>query len=404
MKTVSEILQEFGISLPPLGKNRYYAICPKCSATRSRAHQKAECLGVTITNEGVLFGCNHCQWKGGKRFANGRDRPRQGVVTEFPYEDESGNILFVVERREILSINGGKPEKKIKQKRPDPDHPGKWLWKIKGVRVVPYRLPQLIEAIADDHPVLIVEGEPKVDLLRSWNVAATCNAGGAGKWKSQHSEFLCGADVVLVPDHDDAGWQHINAVGASLVGIAKRIRVLVLHHAKAKDDVIDWAKRGGTRQQLDALIDAAQDWKAPPSESKEQIDEAKARAKAHENQIIDALAKIQGLEYDRQKKAAAKELGVSLGAIDSEVKARREDMQAAPLYGHWITEPWPEVCDGDSLIRDIINRIQRHVIIADDAVLASALWLMMAWLHNEIATNSPILNISSAEPESGKSL
>ena len=41
---------------PPNGKSRYYSTCPKCSAARSRAHQKAECLGITR----VKLGCNHC--------------------------------------------------------------------------------------------------------------------------------------------------------------------------------------------------------------------------------------------------------------------------------------------------------------------------------------------------------
>ncbi len=49
------------------------------------------------------------------------------------------------------------------------------------------------------------------------------------------------------------------------------------------------------------------------------------------------------------------------------------------------------------------RRIQRHVVISDDDALAIALWIMMSWVHDEIATHSPILNINSAEPESGKS-
>jgi len=117
--------------------------------------------------------------------------------------------------------------------------------------VVPYRLPQVLEAIATGQPVLIVEGEAKADLLWSWNVAATCCAGGAKKWKPEHSAFLHGADVVLLPDNDGVGWEHVNVVGSSLSGIAKRIRVLALSDAKAKDDVIDWAKASGTREQLD---------------------------------------------------------------------------------------------------------------------------------------------------------
>ena len=286
MKTVSEILHEFGLPPPPPGKTRYYTQCPKCSATRSKAHQKSACLGVSITDDGVKFGCNHCAWAGGKKFINGKDHARKVVIAEFPYHDESCNVLFVVERREHQKSNGGKPEKTIKQKRPDPDRPGKWIWNVSGVRVVPYRLPQLIEAVAAGHPVLIVEGEPKVDLLWSWNVAATCNAGGATKWKPEHSAFLRGADVVLVPDNDNAGWEHINIVGTSLVGIAKSVRVLVLPHARAKDDVVDWAKAGGTRELLDTLLDKAQAWKPPASasETKKQNEAEKEEAKTREDE------------------------------------------------------------------------------------------------------------------------
>lgn len=34
--------------------------------------------------------------------------------------------------------------------------------------------------------------------------------------------------------------------------------------------------------------------------------------------------------------------------------------------------------------------------------LVIALWIMLSWVHDEIATHSPILNINSPEPESGK--
>jgi hypothetical protein len=53
-------------------------------------------------------------------------------------------------------------------------------------------------------------------------------------------------------------------------------------------------------------------------------------------------------------------------------------------------------------LRDIIRRIQRHVVISYDGALATALWVMLSWVHDEVATHSPILNINSAEPESGK--
>src|SRR5262249_21666238 len=151
------------------------------------------------------------------------------------YHEETGNVVSAQERVEYQNPDGtfvlkdGKRKKKFIQKRPDPDRPGKWIKKITDdngnpvVPIVPYRLPQLIEAIANNRPVLVVEGEAKADLLANWDLAATCNAGGAKKWKAEHAAFLKGADVILVPDNDNVGWQHIYTVGASLIGIAKRI-------------------------------------------------------------------------------------------------------------------------------------------------------------------------------------
>jgi hypothetical protein len=335
---------------------------------------------------------------------NGHDTSRKVVVASFEYQQEDGAVAFVVDRMEFRKPDGsfvlkdGKHDKEFRQRRPDPDQPGKWVYNVAGVPMVPYRLPQVLEALAAGKPVLIVEGEAKADLLWSWNVPATCCSGGAKKWRPEHSEFLRGADVVLVPDNDNAGWEHINRVGEALVGVAKRIRVLVLPHEREKDDVIDWSKAGGTREQLDPLIEAASDWSPPPMQT---VDKAKAEATRAEDELIANLAKMSpGIKSARERKRLAKNLGVTRSDIDAEVRAYRD--RAAPLYGHWIVEPWPEPVDGDSLLRDIIVRLRRHLVCAHGDALAIALWIMFSWVHDEVATHSPILDISSAEPESGK--
>ena len=426
---IEQVIKARGIKLN--GKTEKCGPCPKCGGedrfsinTKKGVWNCRQCDvgGDVIKLVEHLDGCDFiaaCTTLTGESAPkpNGKNRAhaialKKIVTATFEYCDAGGALAFVVERVEYQNRDGsfvskeGKRKKTFRQKRPDPEHPGEWIWNVDGVPVLLYRLPQLIEAIAADHPVLVVEGERKADLLWSWNIAATSNAGGAKKWKPEHAEFLRGADVVLVPDHDNVGWEHINEVGASLVGIAKRIRVLVLPHANAKDDIVEWAGNGGTREQLDALLNDAQDWKAPSGdddETGEPTADEKAKAKAHEDELLDALTKAKGLDYARMRKSAAVELDVTPKAIDDEVKARREDAQVAPLYGHWIVEPWPEPVEGGSLLRDIIKRIQRHVVIGDDGVLAAALWLMLSWVHDELATHSPILNINSAEPESGKS-
>jgi hypothetical protein len=141
-------------------------------------------------------------------------------------------VVFATERVEYRNADGtfvlkdGKHKKMFRQKRTDPDRPGKWIKKItddKGNLIIPivlYRLPQSLEAIANDHPVLICEGEAKCDLLAGWNLAATTNSGGAKHWKPEHATFLKDADVIILPDQDEAGWQHANVVGSSLIGQA----------------------------------------------------------------------------------------------------------------------------------------------------------------------------------------
>src|SRR5262245_61196276 len=68
--------------------------------------------------------------------ANGRDRSsesREIVCAEFLYTDEAGKVVFAVERREYPNPDGtfvlkdGKRKKTFRQKRPDPDHSGKWI-------------------------------------------------------------------------------------------------------------------------------------------------------------------------------------------------------------------------------------------------------------------------------------
>lgn len=200
------------------------------------------------------------------------------VVAKFPYRNAFGVVVLVVERIEFQNPDStfvlakdGKREKSFRQKRPDPEHPGGWISNANGVPPLPYRLPELIEAIACEHPVIIVEGEGKADLLSAWNVVATCCAGGAKKWRGEHSEFLRGADVVIVPDNDEPGRHHAEQVAASLTGVAKRIRLLDLAkcwpECPAKGDIADWIKNGGgTADQLNALVADLADWQPPAPE------------------------------------------------------------------------------------------------------------------------------------------
>jgi KaiC/GvpD/RAD55 family RecA-like ATPase len=143
---------------------------------------------------------------------NGR---REEPNVTYPYVDEAGTLLF-----EVLRY----PNKQFRQRRPDGN--GGWVWKLGDVRRVLYRLPALIEGVAAGRTVFVVEGEKDVHAIESAGGLATCNPGGAGKWRVEYSEFLRGADVIIVVDQDPAGIAHAADVEASLQGAARRVRVV----------------------------------------------------------------------------------------------------------------------------------------------------------------------------------
>ena len=193
----------------------------------------------------------------------------------YAYTDENGETLFEVVHFE---------PKDFRQRRPDQARHGGWTWSTKGVRQVPYRLPDLLEPLSLGRVVLIVEGEKDVDRLMAIGVPATTNAGGAGKWQPELTEFFAGADVVVIPDHDPQkthpttgapmfhqdgrpilpGQDHAQAVAQALSGVA-RVRLLDLSAVwpdmPLKGDVSDWLDRGGgSAEALYDLIEPLPPW------------------------------------------------------------------------------------------------------------------------------------------------
>jgi RecA-family ATPase len=216
-----------------------------------------------------------------RRKANGSARIK--IVKTYDYVDETGKLLFQVCRLE---------PKDFRQRKPDSQTYDGWKWSVRGVRNVPYRLPELTEAIAQGQTICIVEGEKDADNLWNIGIPATCNAGGAGKWRDELTDFFCDADVVVIEDndpqkkhpktgalmfHEDGrpilpGQDHARAVAEALSGVVARVRVLKLKLSwpdiPLKGDVSDWLAAGHTREQLDALVDKLPDW-APGQDDEE---------------------------------------------------------------------------------------------------------------------------------------
>jgi Protein of unknown function (DUF3631) len=71
------------------------------------------------------------------------------------------------------------------------------------------------------------------------------------------------------------------------------------------------------------------------------------------------------------------------------------------IVGDGRSEPWLEPVDAKTLLKDVLAEIRRYVVVDDDVAITVALFTLFAWVH-DIATHSPNLLLTSAEPDSGK--
>ena len=134
--------------------------------------------------------------------------PHGTAIAVYDYGDEEGQLLFQVCRT---------ADKQFPQRRPDSTSKSGWRWSTKGVRMVPYRLRELLTAVSEGYHIFVCEGEKDVEAIRKAGGVASCNPGGAGKWRAEYAQHFAGAfHVTIIADSDPAGIAHARAVEASL--------------------------------------------------------------------------------------------------------------------------------------------------------------------------------------------
>lgn len=241
-------------------QNQYQASCP--------AHEdNTPSLSISEGNEGqVLLQCHTgCETEDVVN-AIGLEMkdlfPRNGrkgkIVGTYEFTDEHGNLLFEEVRFE---------PKDFRLRRPDPK--GGWTWSLEGVRRVLYRLPEVLRAAREASLVFVVEGPKDADALRGLGFVATTCPQGAGKWKSEYSTFLSGADVVVIPDNDEPGKKHARAVADSTFKFASQVRILELPDPDRKGfDVSDWIAKGNGIEELQELVRQTRPLQCSPTAQK----------------------------------------------------------------------------------------------------------------------------------------
>jgi len=167
--------------------------------------------------------------------------PQPKIAKTYPYRDEHGNLLFEVVRYD---------PKSFKQRRPD-GRSG-WTWNLNGTRRVLFDLPEILKADL----VLVCEGEKDCETAQTLGFVATCNPGGAGKWRPEYSGSLKGKRIVIIPDLDEPGRKHARDVARAVISVAQTVKIVELPSGK---DLSEWAAPSGTgsAEELHALISDA---------------------------------------------------------------------------------------------------------------------------------------------------
>jgi putative DNA primase/helicase len=114
------------------------------------------------------------------------------------------------------------------------------------------------------------------------------------------------------------------------------------------------------------------------------------------------LRKLDPIAYDRQREAAAKQLGIRPATLDEQVKPRRVQAHSPPEQpAHWRVEPWPEAVHGAALLDELAAVFARHVVLPKHGATALALWDLHTWCL-EATDTSPFLILKSPERRCGK--
>jgi putative DNA primase/helicase len=283
------------------------------------------------------------------------------------------------------------------------------FWKGQGLPTPTplYRL-SVLATMPADAQVLVVEGEKSADAAARYlpdGAAVVASIGGSiAAGKSDWSP-LRGRRVAIWRDNDDPGTSYASAVAELLKPIAAGVTVIELPPGLPPAwDLADplpptLAEDAVKAIIAEALLPSAMEIEPEPS----LVDVADVSEVANLGAELHRLAALSPIDYDRQREAAAAQLGIRLGTLDAEIDNLRPSAPVATAvdFEDWKIEPWPERVGGAALLDDMVATFTAHLALPEHAAETMALWVLHAHAHDS-AVISPFLTFSSPEKRCGK--
>ncbi|MGQ4519137.1 hypothetical protein ACUH92_08950 [Dermabacteraceae bacterium CCM 9520] len=126
------------------------------------------------------------------------------TTATYDYATPDGEVIQQVIRKEATTASG-KTKKTFHQAYFT--NKGKTNRKPNNFKPTWYRAPELVDALEDELPIWICEGEKDVHSAEKIGLVAITNAGGAGSLSSEMLRLLHGATLNAVLDRDTAGYK-----------------------------------------------------------------------------------------------------------------------------------------------------------------------------------------------------
>lgn len=269
--------------------------------------------------------------------------------------------------------------------------------------------------------VFIVEGEKCADALIKLGLTAT-TSGGADSAKTTDWQALAGREVIIWRDNDSAGLKYQTDIAEILHTFNCKIKfvdveALVL---PVKGDCVDWLVdfeiQQGRKAEADDLyalpliddltealtrdyLNAGEATITTNIQTQSSESETKPNTRK-DDEVIEGLAILSPIEYDRVRVSKAKELKVRPATLDMMVKQVRAGKHESESPFHDV-EPWHEAISPAELLDDITGTIQKFIVFDKHQAQAAALWVSACWFVDVIQC-APIALINAPERACGK--
>jgi len=192
--------------------------------------------------------------------ANTTTKPK--TVATFNYKDLECKTLYIKERFEP-GRDGRDKEFFFKHLKNGKRVNGR------GCEPALYNLPEVVGC----RKLIFVEGEGKVELLRTWGLSATTlDAGARSQWKDEYLKYIEDKEaIIILPDNDKSGRVYASAIANAIYSKVGVVKVIELPGLDEKGDIIDWAKiPGNDKNKLVGIIKDAPAW-TPPQDTVESL-------------------------------------------------------------------------------------------------------------------------------------